>query len=94
MSRRGSQIGGDGRIVLGGTPERLEGEPSARLVGEAAPARPELLEHGGVLGGIGDHPDAAVILGRARIMLGPPMSMFSMTSSKPTPGLATVCSKG
>ena len=33
-------------------------------------------------------------LAAPRIMLGPPMSMFSMASSTVTPGLATVCSKG
>jgi len=39
-------------------------------------------------------PTAPEFLAAPRIMLGPPMSMFSTASSRVTPGRATVCSNG
>jgi hypothetical protein len=66
----------------------------SRSFSVVAPSLRGFLEDVGVIGGIGDDGDGAVVLGGAASMEGPPMSMFSMASSRVTPGLATVCSKG
>src|SRR5262245_18017691 len=56
------QVRGDGRVVFGGPPEGVLREPKARRVAERAPARPELVEDGGVLRRGGDGGDTAVIV--------------------------------
>ena len=85
--RRRAQVGGDGRVVLGGAPERLLGQAEARGVAELAAAGAQLVEHRRVLAG--DRSPRRRCRGSwppPRIMLGPPMSIFSIASSSVTPG--------
>ena len=56
------QVGGDRRVVLGGAAEGVVGETLPGRRREASPARPELGEHGRVLGGVGDHRHARRVL--------------------------------
>ena len=76
MSRRSGRRSGAGRgrivlvrgarrVVLGGAPEGLRGQPEARPVGEDAVRRLELVEHRAVLGGVRHHRHVGVVLGRA-----------------------------
>ena len=83
----------DHAVVAGGMGEDLLGEREARRGRDTAFGL-DFGDDGGVVGRINDHGDGLVVLAAARIIVGPPMSMFSMASSNVQSGLAIVCSNG
>lgn len=76
IQRFGKPVG-DHRIVGGGTGKSLGGHALAEIIGRLAGIAGELRKQLRIIGGIGQRRYVGVVLAEARIIAGPPISIFS-----------------